>query len=112
MNKVLVHIVFPYAGPWGQDMSQAFAELADSISQEPGLHWKLWLEDAATGQSGGAYLFAHRAAADHYLSKHLARLTQWGITDCRVTITEVNAELSARSRATGSAALPTAARVD
>lgn len=106
MNPVLAHIRFAYAGPWGADMAQAYAALADDIAHEPGLHWKLWLEEPASGQAGGAYLFADRPSADRYLAKHLARLAQWGITDATVAISEVNTELSRRSHADACAALP------
>lgn len=38
-------------------MSEAFRGLAESINGEPGLIWKVWIEDEAAGLSGGIYLF-------------------------------------------------------
>lgn len=99
MNAVLLHIRFPHAGPWSGAMAEAFGALADDIGNEPGLHWKLWLEDQAGGSAGGAYLFADRASAERYLDKHRARLAQWGITALDVAVAEVQADLSRRSRA-------------
>ncbi|MBK8768453.1 MAG: YdhR family protein [Burkholderiaceae bacterium] len=40
MTAVLLHIRFPYEGPWSDAMSQAYASLADDIATEPGLRWK------------------------------------------------------------------------
>lgn len=99
MTAVLLHIRFPYAGPWAEAMAQAHADLADDIATEPGLHWKLWLEEPDQGRAGGAYLFADRASAEQYLAKHRARLAQWGITALEVSLAEVNGALSRRSRA-------------
>lgn len=106
MNHVLVHVRFPYAGPMGEAMSQAYGALADDIAGEPGLCWKLWLEEPALRQAGGAYLFEDRASAERYLAKHRGRLAEWGITAVEATIAEVNAPLSHRSRAADRPALP------
>ncbi|MBI5260060.1 MAG: YdhR family protein [Burkholderiales bacterium] len=106
MHPVLVHIRFPYDGPWGQEMSQGLAALADDIASEPGLHWKLWLEDAGRGEAGGAYLFDSRDNAERYLAKHRARLAQWGIQVLAVAISALNPDLSRRCKAAATPALP------
>lgn len=106
MTAVLLHIRFPYEGPWSDAMSQAYASLADDIATEPGLRWKLWLEEAAQSRAGGAYLFEDRASAERYLTKHRARLAQWGIVDLEVTLSDVNDALSQRSRAATGPAQP------
>lgn len=91
---VLVQYNFPYTGPFGAQMSEAYRELAESIAKEPGLLWKLWLENPATQQSGGIYLFQDRGSAEAYVAKHTARLEQFGLKDVYVRTSEVNVELS------------------
>lgn len=93
-RPILVHIDFPHAGPWGTGLADACAPLARSIAAEPGLRWKAWLEDEAAGRAGGAYLFDSREEAERYLAMHRQRLAQWGITELRVVISEVNLPLS------------------
>lgn len=105
MTAVLLHIDFPHHGPWGPGLAGAFADLARSIATEPGLIWKLWLEDEAAGRAGGAYLFANLADAERYLRMHRERLAGWGIVDLAVTIREVNAALSGLSGAADATAL-------
>lgn len=112
MNPVLVHIDFPHPGPWGPGMAGAFADLARSIAGEPGLLWKLWLEDEPAGRAGGAYLFRNRADAERYLRMHRERLAVWGIVDLAVTIREVNAALSGLSGAAEATALGARAAVE
>lgn len=99
MTPVLLHVRFPYHGPWGDEMGAAHDGLARDIAGEPGLLWKLWLEAVDTGTAGGAYLFADRASAQRYLDKHRARLAQWGIGEIDATLQEVNLPLSRLSRA-------------
>ncbi|CAG0976175.1 partial Putative monooxygenase YdhR, partial [Rhodocyclaceae bacterium] len=43
--STLLYVDFPYPGPWGSEMSEAMQELAQSISKEPGLIWKIWTEN-------------------------------------------------------------------
>ncbi|HLS54511.1 MAG TPA: monooxygenase [Zeimonas sp.] len=105
MSAILVHIRFPHQGPWGQQMVGAYAGLARSIADEPGLLWKLWLEDEAAGRAGGAYLFANRTDAERYLQMHRERLAGWGIVDLDVSVSEVNATLSVLSGAASASAL-------
>lgn len=59
----LLQIDFPSEGPFGAQMSEAYADLAASISAEPGLLWKIWTENATEGTAGGIYLFADEASA-------------------------------------------------
>jgi heme-degrading monooxygenase HmoA len=106
MPDVLLHVHFPYAGPWADAMNDALGAFADSLSGEPGLRWKLWLEHPATGRAGGSYLFADRASAEAYLARHRERLTQWGIEGIESSLLDVH---DALSRRTGAApALPPA----
>lgn len=43
---VLLRIDFPCSGPFGDQMADTHADLAASISTEPGLLWKIWTENA------------------------------------------------------------------
>ena len=95
----LLQIDFPYPGPWGDEMTAAMRELAQSIAQEPGLLWKIWTENAERQEAGGIYLFADRASAEAYLAMHTARLTGFGIPRVNGKIFDVNPALSAIDRA-------------
>lgn len=90
----VLQIDFPFSGPFGEDMHQAMQPLAESISQETGLIWKIWTENAATQEAGGVYLFSDPAAAQSYLEMHSARLTASGVTGIRAKLFSVNTPLS------------------
>lgn len=92
---ILVQYNFPYSGPFGAAMSAAYQDLAGSIASEPGLLWKLWIENPATRESGGIYLFRDRTSADAYVRKHSARLAQFGLSGVSAKSFEVNEPLSA-----------------
>jgi len=96
---VLLQVDFPFAGPWGDEMSNALKGLAESIAQEPGLIWKIWTENAATLEAGGVYLFTDRASAEAYLAMHTARLKGFGVPQVNGKLFDVNADLSAIDRA-------------
>lgn len=92
--KYILQVDFKMDGPWGEEMSNAFTDLAKSINDEPGVIWKIWTENAAAKESGGIYLFETKEDAEKYLTMHSARLTSFGITDIRGKIFEVNEALS------------------
>lgn len=98
MQKLL-QIDFPSQGPWGEEMSQAFAALAESIAGEPGLLWKIWTENRESGEAGGIYLFEDLACAEAYLAMHSARLEGFGLSSIRARIFDVNLPLSRIDRA-------------
>ena len=75
-------------------MSAALEGLAQSIAAEPGLHWKIWTENAAERIAGGIYLFDTRANAAAYLAMHSARLAGFGITDIRARLLDVKEALT------------------
>ena len=108
---------FPFPGPWGEELTQAAGDLAHDIADEPGLVWKIWLENRETGHAGGIYLFADAAAAERYRAKHERRLAAMGLTQVAAHAFAVNTELSALTKAgpalgqarAKSAATPTAA---
>lgn len=92
--KLLI-IDFPYSGPWGAEMQQAFTGLAQDIAGEPGLIWKMWTENREAARSGGVYLFRDEASREAYLVKHSARLAGFGIADICVQRFDANPGLSA-----------------
>ena len=97
--SVLLQVDFPFAGPWGEAMTEALRGLAESIAQEPGLIWKIWTENPAAGEAGGIYLFSDRPSAEAYLAMHTARLTGFGIPRVNGKIFDVIPALSAIDRA-------------
>lgn len=92
--KYLLQVDFAMDGPFGEEMSEAFADLAKSINEETGMIWKVWTENAATKEAGGIYLFESKAEAEKYLIMHSERLTSFGIANIRGKIFEVNEVLS------------------
>ena len=100
MSLALLHIEFDFHGPWGDTLARACSELADDIAREPGLRWKIWIEDGASARAGGIYLFDGAGLAQTYLTKHRGRLAALGVSEASVCarVTEVNERLSQRTR--------------
>ena len=73
--------------------------LAESIANEPGLIWKIWTENQATGEAGGIYLFKDVPSAEAYLAMHTARLMSFGVQRVNGKVFEVNDALSLIDRA-------------
>lgn len=90
----LLQVDFPFTGPFGEEMTKALGDLAQSITQEPGFIWKIWTESQDLNEAGGIYLFESEATAEAYLAMHTARLKQLGVTEVRGRIYDVNADLS------------------
>ena len=94
----LLQIDFPSEGPFGPEMSSAYADLASSISNEPGLLWKIWTENATARPAGGIYLFTAAAAARTYCDMHPKRLQSFGVSGIRARFFDVNSALTATTR--------------
>lgn len=90
---------FPFPGPWGTELTEHAHDLARDIADEPGLVWKIWLENRETGHAGGIYLFADAVAAERYRAKHEHRLAAMGVTGVAAHAFAVNSELSALTMA-------------
>lgn len=97
--QTLLQIDFPYNGPFGEAMAEAFSPLAESIAQERGLIWKIWTENAQTNEAGGIYLFEDVTSAEAYLAMHTARLESFGVEGIRSKIFECNTPLSVITKA-------------
>ena len=92
--QTILQIDFPFNGPFGDEMQQVMQPLAESITKEPGLIWKIWTENAATQEAGGVYLFSDAMSAQNYLDMHSARLAASGVTGIRAKLFAVNEPLS------------------
>jgi hypothetical protein len=95
---IIVQFEFAFDGPFGNDLLAAAEGLAKSIANEPGLLWKIWIEDPTRRKSGGVYLFKDRPSADAYITMHSARLSQFGVSNPRVGVFDVNVPLSNLTR--------------
>lgn len=95
----LLQIDFPTNGPFGDEMSTAFKELAEDIATETGLVWKIWTENETAKEAGGIYLFNDEANAQRYLQKHTGRLESFGIQNIKAKIFDVNLPLSTIDKA-------------
>jgi len=89
-----MYVDFPHKELWGTEMASQMTELAQSIMDEPGCVWKIWTENSQGENAGGVYLFDIRKNAENYLKKHTERLEQWGYSNIRGRIFEINEELS------------------
>lgn len=90
----LLQIDFPFQGPFGDEMSAALTDLAQSITQEQGFIWKVWTENQDNQEAGGIYLFENEETAKAYLEMHTARLKQFGVMKINAKIFDVNEPLS------------------
>lgn len=90
----LLQIDFKMQGPWGDEMSTSFADLAKDIAKEERLIWKIWTENEKQGEAGGIYLFEDEESLDRYLDKHTKRLNSFGITEITAKKFDVNETLS------------------
>lgn len=99
MPAAFLHVDFAFAGPWGPALAEACRDLAADIATEPGLRWKLWGEDPVGGHASGEYLFDSREQAQRYLDKHRSRLAAMGVAQLHARLFDVNAPLSAATRA-------------
>ncbi len=95
----ILQVDFPYEVPWGSDMDQAMKPLAESITLEKGLIWKIWTENQSLNEAGGIYLFTSSVDAQNYIEKHEKRLNENGIHQIRYKIFHVNQQLSQLNRA-------------
>lgn len=97
----ILQVDFPMSGPFGDEMSEMMKGLAESIANEPGLIWKLWTENAETGEAGGIYCFESLETLTAYKDMHAARLTAMGVTGLRFKIFDANIPLSKIDRFPG-----------
>ncbi len=90
----ILQVDFKMDGPFGDEMAEAFSDLAKSINEEEGFLWKIWTESPETNESGGIYLFETKATAEKYIDMHAKRLAGFGITDVNAKIFAINSKLT------------------
>ena len=90
----VLQVDFKMDGPFGNEMAEAFTDLAKSINEEEGFIWKIWTESPGTKEAGGIYSFATKETAEKYLDMHTKRLAGFGITDVNGKIFAVNSKLT------------------
>ena len=90
----LLQVDFKMNGPFGDEMAEAFSDLAKSINEEDGLIWKIWTESPETKEAGGIYLFETKETAEKYLDMHSKRLASFGVTDVNGKIFATNSKLT------------------
>ena len=108
LTALLFH--FPFPGPWGKELTEYAHEIARDVAGEPGLVWKIWLENRETGHAGGIYLFEDAAAAARYREMHERRLVAKGLTGATVNAFSVNTELSVLTMAGAALGQPSASK--
>lgn len=92
--RKLLQVDFDFAGPFGEEMAEKLAGLAESINNEPGMIWKVWTENQKDQIAGGIYLFEDEESANAYLEMHSARLKKMGVKKVRGQIFDVNIPLT------------------
>ncbi len=97
----ILQVDFPSPGPFGAEMTEMMKGLAESIAKEPGLIWKLWTENAETGEAGGIYCFESLETLNAYKEMHAARLEKMGVRNLRFKIFDANVALSKIDRFPG-----------
>ena len=90
----LLQVDFNHEGPFGEEMVEAFTDLAKSINEEPGFKWKIWTENEQKSEAGGIYVFENKHDAEKYLDKHSKRMKEFGVTKMNAKIFEINEGLS------------------
>lgn len=90
----VLQVDFKMDGPFGDEMAEAFADLAKSINEEEGFIWKTWTENPEANEAGGIYMFETKESAEKYIEMHSKRLASFGITEVNAKIFAVNNKLS------------------
>lgn len=91
---VVLQVEFEMDGPFGDDMAEQFAELAESINKEDGFIRKIWTEKADRNEAGGIYIFDTEENAEKYLTMHEERLKEMGVPNLRAKIFDINPKLT------------------
>ena len=95
MNMAYVlQVDFKMNGPFGDEMADAFSDLAKSINEEEGFLWKIWTENPQINEAGGIYIFETRETAENYIEMHSKRLAGFGISEVNAKIFAINSKLT------------------
>jgi len=96
---VIMYVDFPHKGIWGDELASQMTELVESIMKEPGCIWKFWTESKEVAAAGGVYMFDTRENAEKYLEMHTKRLKNFGYSEIRGRVFEINEKLSTIGKA-------------
>ena len=99
MTHYIVQTDFSSQGPWGEEMTKAYTDLAHEFAKEKGLIWKIWTESPQQKQCGGIFLFGDEANAQRFLAEHIERLKKFGAEGATCKLFAVNAGLSRINKA-------------
>ena len=88
-----------YDGPVTEEFLAGTKQLAESISQEPGIIWKIWTAEESTNHYGSTYLFRNREYLETYKAMHVKRLESIGITVTADHIFDIMEDVSAINNA-------------
>ena len=66
MSQKILQINYKFSIP-ASELEQAMLPAAPAIGDTPGLHWKIWLMNAAASEAGGIYMFEDEAAVNAFL---------------------------------------------
>lgn len=91
---IILQVDFKFKGPFSEEMTEQFTELAYSINDEEGFISKIWTENKDTGEAGGIYLFNTLENATSYEQKHTKRLKEFGVSSVNVKKFYINESLS------------------
>jgi hypothetical protein len=94
MALKLLQMNYRFSGPWGEEMSEAYSELAHRIANVPGLVCKVWTENREAGEAGGIYLFEDEALLDAYMGPKIERMRVAGVEGLRAKKFDVNEPLT------------------
>ncbi|MCJ8007144.1 monooxygenase [Lederbergia wuyishanensis] len=95
----VLQVDFKMDGPFGNEMAEAFSDLAKSITEEEGFIWKIWTENQNEKEAGGIYLFKTKETAEKYIEMHSKRLAGFGIPEVNAKIFAINSKLSEMTNA-------------
>jgi hypothetical protein len=89
---------YRFSGPWGEEMADAYSELAHRIADVPGLVCKVWTENREAGEAGGIYLFEDEDSLDAYVGPKIERMRAAGVEGLRARKFDVNGPLTRITR--------------
>ena len=99
MTQKLLQINLHYTGSWQSDYVATYADLAKQIAQIPGLRWKIWLENEATSEAGGIYLFDDEVSMQAFIADQKTRLQAISeISNVSIKSFNITEELTAITR--------------
>lgn len=72
--KKVLQIRFRYEGTYDA-FDEVLPAYVERMLTVPGLEWKIWAYDDASGEGAGLYLFADRASVDAYAPAMVAEMS-------------------------------------